>query len=49
MQFVVHLQFSANVILVVEQISLIYDVKNNEIIIKNFWNNRQKPIKKLDI
>lgn len=41
--------YSCNIILVVEQISLFYNVINNTIVIKNFWDNRQKPIRKLNL
>lgn len=39
--------FQCNILLVVKQISLLYEVENNKIILLNFWNNRQKPIEKL--
>jgi hypothetical protein len=39
--------FRCNLILVVKQISLLYDIKNNQVILLTFWNNYQKPIKRL--
>jgi plasmid stabilization system protein ParE len=41
--------YQCNVILIVKQISLFYEVEKTNIILLNFWDNRQKPIKKLDI
>lgn len=39
--------YSSNIILIVKQISLFYVVKKDKIILKNFWDNRQKPISNL--
>ncbi len=41
--------FGCNRILVVKQISLLYDIDddNDCIILKSFWDNRQKPIRRL--
>jgi plasmid stabilization system protein ParE len=36
--------FECNILLVVKQISLFYDVKEEKIILLTFWDNRQKPI-----
>jgi plasmid stabilization system protein ParE len=41
--------FGCNIFLVVEQIYLFYEVINDTIVIQNFWDNRQKPIRKLNI
>lgn len=40
--------FGCNVILIVKQISLLYEIINNEIVLLTFWDNRQKPIKRLN-
>lgn len=42
-------QLKCNIILIVKQISLFYEIKNDKIILLIFWNNRQKPLKRLDI
>ena len=39
--------FQCNILVVVEQISLFYDIEANKIILLTFWDNRQKPIKLL--
>ena len=36
--------FKAHKILVVRQIYLFYDIRNNTIFIKSIWNNYRKPI-----
>jgi plasmid stabilization system protein ParE len=40
--------FQCNILLIVQQISLLYEIVNNEIVLLNFWDNRQKPIKRLN-
>ena len=39
--------FQCNILVIVEQISLFYDIKDNKIILLTFWDNRQKPIQLL--
>lgn len=39
--------FRCNLIVVVKQISLLYEIKNDKIFLLLFWNNIQKPIKGL--
>ena len=39
--------FDSNILLIIKQIYLVYEIKNNEIVLLNFWDNRQKPIKRL--
>jgi plasmid stabilization system protein ParE len=41
--------FQCYIFLIVKQISLLYDLNNNQIVLLNFWDNRQKPIKRLNI
>jgi hypothetical protein len=38
-----------NVLLVMKQISIFYDIQENKIQIITFWDNRKKPIKSLHI
>lgn len=40
--------FRCNVLVIVKQISLLYEIENNKIILLNFWDNRQKPIERLN-
>ncbi len=37
-----------NIILIVKQISLLYEIDNDKIVLLTFWDNRQKPIKRLN-
>jgi plasmid stabilization system protein ParE len=39
--------FQCNILVVVEQISLFYDIEKGKIILLTFWDNRQKPIQLL--
>ena len=39
--------FQCNILVVVEQISLFYDIETDKIILLTFWENRQKPIQLL--
>ena len=40
--------FGCNIILIVKQIYLLYEPQNDKIILLTFWDNRQKPIKRLN-
>jgi hypothetical protein len=40
--------FECNKMLVVKQIYLLYKIIDHKIVLLNFWDNRQKPIRKLD-
>jgi plasmid stabilization system protein ParE len=41
--------FGCNKMLVVKQIYLLYKIIDNTIVLLIFWDNRQKPIQKLDL
>lgn len=40
--------FDCDKLLIVKQIYLLYEIKDNKLILLNFWDNRQKPIKRLN-
>lgn len=39
--------YKCNILTIVEQISLFYDIDCDKIILLTFWDNRQKPIRLL--
>ncbi len=40
---------NCNVFVIMKQISIFYEIKDNKIEILTFWDNRKKPIKSLNI